>query len=165
MTDGREVVAVRVQREQQWAFERRLEHLSYRQIRIAANRPTDEGGLGHDLSESALRGLVQGYAERMRQSAEVDLVMLRDRQAAEVDDMARRAKADMVAAGERLATLDRAIAGFEVNDRADAKALARLVELRRGLGAEIESAERRLTMAHNREAALFGIDAGRMAPR
>lgn len=63
-----ELDEVRLQREQAWAYGRHLEHLSYRAMRAACIEPPERGGLGYDLSEHALAGLVRGYLKRMRET-------------------------------------------------------------------------------------------------
>lgn len=63
---------VRLQREQQWAYERHLEHLGYRQMRARCILPMEDGGLGYDLSEHALAGLVRGYLDRMKPTLEAE---------------------------------------------------------------------------------------------
>jgi len=88
--NGTDIIAVRVMREQRWAYERRLEHLSYPKIRNLANRSERDGGLGYDLSEHALKGLVSGYIERMREVDEVDLAEHRARELADLDLEQRR---------------------------------------------------------------------------
>lgn len=92
-TSGADVVDVRTLVEQEWAYARRAEHLSYRQMRIAANLPVDEGGLGYDLSEHALKGLVGGYVERMRETLEHDAAEEMARNIAELDAAHRRLSA------------------------------------------------------------------------
>lgn len=62
----RDLTAVKLEREQAWAYERHLEHLSYRDMRRLVSLPPSEGGLGYDLSEHALAGLVRGYIDTMR---------------------------------------------------------------------------------------------------
>jgi hypothetical protein len=59
-----ELIAVKVMREQEWAYERWLEHMSYQAMRVAASRPPEAGGLGYDLSAATFEGLVKGYRER-----------------------------------------------------------------------------------------------------
>jgi hypothetical protein len=55
---GDELLAARVVREREWAYGGWLAHKSWTQLRIEANRPTEQGGLGYDLSIQALKGLV-----------------------------------------------------------------------------------------------------------
>lgn len=64
----RDLTSVKLERERAWAYERHLEHLSYRDMRRRVSRPPSEGGLGYDLSEHALAGLVRGYIETMRET-------------------------------------------------------------------------------------------------
>lgn len=68
----RDLDDVRLQREQQWAYERHLEHLTYRQMRQVVGLPVESGGLGYDLTEHALAGLVRGYLDRMRDTLNAD---------------------------------------------------------------------------------------------
>lgn len=84
-----ELIALRVMREQQWAYDRRLEHLSYREMRSLANRPPEHGGLGYDLSEQALKALVDGYVERMRETLEESREQQIARELADLDKQHR----------------------------------------------------------------------------
>lgn len=90
-----ELVAVQVLREQQWAYARRLEHLSYRDIRRLAVAPPDEGGLGYDISEQGLKGLVKGYLESMREVLAPERDELIAREAAMLDLATRHAVASL----------------------------------------------------------------------
>lgn len=63
-----ELTATRLLGEQRWAYERHLEHMNYRDMRRLVIEPVDRGGLGYDLSEHALRGLVVGYVETARET-------------------------------------------------------------------------------------------------
>jgi len=63
-----ELTATRLLGEQRWAYERHLEHMNYRDMRRLVIEPVDRGGLGYDLSEHALRGLVVGYVESARET-------------------------------------------------------------------------------------------------
>ena len=76
---------VRLQREQQWAYERHLEHLSYRQMRALCIQEPSGGGLGYDLSEHALAGLVRGYLDRMKPTLEADRETYLARELADLD--------------------------------------------------------------------------------
>lgn len=67
-----ELVAVRTLKEQAWAYARSLEHLSYREMRRRATLAPDDGGLGYDISEGALKRLVSGYVESMREVLTLD---------------------------------------------------------------------------------------------
>jgi|SRR5690606_34444652 len=153
-----ELVAEQVARERAWAHARWFERLSWVQIRQAANLPADEGGLGYDLSVQAIKGLVQ-----QARSEAGDLTMGREerieRQLIEVDALARAARRDLDAAYARAATLDDAIAGYVVHDREDAEALASMAAERRQIARELESAQRRLDSAQERETKLAGLAA------
>lgn len=85
-----DLIAVRTLREQRWAYERTLEHLSYREMRALANRKPKHGGLGYDLSEQALKGLVRGYRERMADVEEHTLAEHRERELADLDALHRQ---------------------------------------------------------------------------
>lgn len=63
-----ELTAARLETERRWAYDRHLEHLSYRDMRRRVIEPPARGGLGYDLSEHALAGLVRGYIETMRET-------------------------------------------------------------------------------------------------
>lgn len=152
------LIEQRVMHERAWAYSAWMARYGYAAMRRLANLPPDEGGLGYDLSESALKGLVdQAKADRG------DLTMSREqrieRQSAEVDERARAARHDFAAAYQRLATLDAAIAGFEVYDLETAMALRSMVTERNGIAADLERADRRLDTIHAREAKLHGLDA------
>lgn len=84
--DRSELIAVRVLHEQRWAYERTLEHLSYRAMRTLANHPPERGGLGYDLSEHALKSLVKGYRDRMAEVEARTLEEHRERELADLDD-------------------------------------------------------------------------------
>lgn len=90
-----ELIAVRVLRERQWAYERRLEHLSYRSMRRAANLPPEQGGLGYDLSEQALKHLVRDYLAEQHEVLAADRDELLARQQADLDELARVARASL----------------------------------------------------------------------
>lgn len=80
---------VRLQREQAWAYERHLEHLSYRAMRARCILPPSEGGLGYDLSEHALSGLVRGYIDRMRETLTEQRDAYVARELADLDEQQR----------------------------------------------------------------------------
>lgn len=63
-----DLTAVKLEQERAWAYGRHLEHLSYRDMRRLAIEPPERGGLGYDLSEHALAGLVRGYLDTMRET-------------------------------------------------------------------------------------------------
>jgi hypothetical protein len=63
-----DIEVVRLGVEQAWAYDRHLEHLSYREMRARALEQPERGGLGYDLSEHALAGLVRGYLATMRET-------------------------------------------------------------------------------------------------
>lgn len=60
-----ELIALQVLVEQRWVYERKLEHLSFREIRMRVI-DSPPHGLGYDVSEGALKGLYRGYLEHMR---------------------------------------------------------------------------------------------------
>jgi hypothetical protein len=91
--DSRDVIAVRVMQEQEWAFDQRARHISYREMRRRVNLSRAGGGLGYDLSEHALKGLVNGYMERMRETLEESPDFYRTRELADLEDQYRAAAA------------------------------------------------------------------------
>lgn len=100
-----ELIAVQTLREQRWAFDARRAHLSYREMRTLANRPEREGGLGYDLSEHALKRLVDGYRERMTEVEAINIDEHRERELADLDLVQREAAATIRATN---AAIDRA---------------------------------------------------------
>lgn len=93
------LVEARVARERQWAYDRWLERLTWAQMRVLAQLPPERGGLGYDLSPSALKGLVTQARADMG-----DTAMSRDerieRQTAELDAIARSLRKRIAAADE-----------------------------------------------------------------
>lgn len=146
------LLEARTAHEQTWALELWMGRHTWAQMRRLAGAPPEKGGLGYDLSESALKGLVAGARE-----ARGDLTMGRaeriERQAAEVDERARAARHDFAAAYERVRALDAAIV-----EAPDAETVRDLVAQRAGVAADLERADRRLDAVHAREARLFGLD-------
>lgn len=150
----------RIVRERAWAYQAWMSRVSWGAMRALANLPESEGGLGYDLSESALKGLVdQAKADRG------DLTMSREqrieRQSAELDERARLARQDYDAAYTRRRKLDAAIESFSEHlySADDVNALARLIEQRDRLARELEAADRRLDSVHDREGKLHGLNA------
>lgn len=88
-SDRKALLLSRTLTEQQWAYERVLEHLSFREMRQRVSAPVERGGLGYDLSESALRGLVRGYRERMADVERHDLELHRERELNDLDALHR----------------------------------------------------------------------------
>lgn len=88
-----DLLAVKVLREQRWAYERRLDHLSYHEIRVLSSAPPEHGGLGYDVSEHRLKGLVTGYRERMAEVEAEELDEHRARELADLDVAQRRVDA------------------------------------------------------------------------
>ncbi|MCU1617780.1 MAG: hypothetical protein JWO98_5320 [Frankiales bacterium] len=92
---GREIIQARVWREQEWCFSLRSQHLTIRMIRRRTILPPDLGGLGYDLSEHAIKGLIRGYLERMREVDEESLEEHRSRELADLDMVQRLALESM----------------------------------------------------------------------
>jgi hypothetical protein len=87
-TKRNELVEVRVMAEQRWAYERRMERLSYRAMRsLVIEAPP--AGLGYDLSEHQLKALVTGYRERMAGLEVETLEEHRERELADLDEQHR----------------------------------------------------------------------------
>lgn len=138
-----ELIAVKVLREQRWAYERRLDHLSYHEIRLLSSAPVERGGLGYDISEHRLKGLVTGYRERMAEVEAEELDEHRARELADLDRVHRslvsliedpvdRAASAPVAAAFGYRTVDELIANApgSVIMREDKTRLAALAQLR-----------------------------------
>lgn len=89
-----ELIALRTLAEQRWAYDARMAHLSYRDMRrrVAEAPPV---GLGYDLSEHTLKALVAGYRERMTDVHAIDLDEHRERELEDLDIAQRRT--DLVA--------------------------------------------------------------------
>lgn len=156
--DATSIIPARVAHERAWALEAWTARLSWSAMRRLANLPERDGGLGYDLSESALKGLVL-KAREDRGDVSMGRDERRERQSVEVDLRARAARSDLDAAYARAAVLDRAINGFEVYDTDSAAALRNLIIERAGIAADIERADKRLDIAQAREAKLHGLDA------
>lgn len=80
-----ELISVREMAAQRWAYERRLEHLSYREMAELAAAPEGFGGLGYLISEAQLKGLVMRYRDRMAEIEEASLDEHRERELADLD--------------------------------------------------------------------------------
>lgn len=158
------LIEQRVQHERDWAYALWLDRLTFRQIRRVANMAPSEGGLGYDLGEQAIKGLVLAARESIG-----DVTMSRDerieRQAAEIDARARTARLEFEALANKAQSLDTAIAELrESNARYDdpltyVNRLAKLVDQRGRVAAELERADLRLDRAQVAERKLFGLDA------
>lgn len=116
-----EIVEARVFEEREWAFARWLERRSWSTMRAMAIAPVDAGGLGRNLSVSALRTLVKEAREDRG-----DITMGRDerteRQSFEIDERIRAARDELAAATElgdvkRAAEADRRLAAAMRDER------------------------------------------------
>lgn len=125
----RELIATKVALEEQWAYDRRQERMSLRQMRQAAALPVEQGGLGYALSEATLKARIDAYFARMKATLDMGVDERRARQEAEIDELIRLATSDIV----------RARAAGDVKASADA--------------------ELRLLRYQEREAKIFGTDA------
>lgn len=124
----RELVATKVGLEEQWAYDRRQERMSFRQMRQAAAFPVEQGGLGYSLGEATLKARVDAYFARIKDTLEMGIDERRARQEAEIDELIRLATGDIA----------RARAAGDVKASADA--------------------ELRLLRYQEREAKIFGTD-------
>lgn len=158
------LIEAQVRHEREWAIELWDGRYTYPQIRRIAALPPERGGLGYDLSESALKALV--LAARTDRG---DLAMSKadrvERQAAEVDSRARAARNDFDALRVKAVAIDEAIVALRESDlRHDdpigyVNKLDRLVAKRAAISTELDRADIRLDRAQMREAKLFGLDA------
>lgn len=98
------LLEARVATEREWAYARWLERLTWAQMRQAAILPPERGGLGYDLSPSALKGLVTQARADMG-----DTAMSREerveRMQAENDSMMRQLKAEIAEAVKTWGTI------------------------------------------------------------
>lgn len=62
----REVVAAKVAIEEEWAYDRRIERLSWRQMRDRSALPVERGGLGYPLGIATLQARAGAYFEQIR---------------------------------------------------------------------------------------------------
>lgn len=156
MSKSTELVDPRILREQAFALEAWQARLSFEQIRRRALLPEERGGLGKAISESGIKALVMSAL-----AAKGDLSMGREekriRQSAETDVRTRLAAFDLERAHATLLAdpPDRA----EYADREEYRDAVAMYW--KGIEAAtklVESADRRLDSAHNREAKLFGLD-------
>jgi hypothetical protein len=152
-----DLLEARVQRERSWALQAWTSRLSWGAMRRLANLPESEGGLGYDLSESALKGLVL----KAREDAG-DMTMNRadriERQSYEVDERARLARNDLAEASALLRIPRPRRDEFDYIDQW-LEALAAWAKTREGAAKMVESADRRLDAAQEREAKLHGLNA------
>lgn len=125
----REIVSAKVAREEQWAYDRRAERLSWLQIRDRSALSIEQGGLGYPLSMATLKTRADAYFEQIRGMLRVGVDERRARQEAEVDELIRLAVGDIKTA----------------RAAGDVKASA--------------EAEARLVRYQEREAKIFGTDA------
>lgn len=125
---NREVVAAKVAIEEEWAYDRRVERLSWRQMRDRSALPIERGGLGYPLGIATLQARAEAYFGQIRGTLRVGVDERRIRQEGEIDELIRLAIGDIRAA--------RAVG--------DVKASA--------------EAEGRLLRYQEREAKIFGTD-------
>lgn len=147
-----------VMREQNWAFALWMDRRSFDDMRRLAREPEEAGGLGYDLSLSALKGLVNGARQR-RGDLATSREDRRERMLYETDERARAAIRDLRALYAQRDQLDAAIAEVRPVDIIEASILAGLVAKREKVALQLEAADRRLDAAQKREADLVGADA------
>lgn len=125
---SREVVAAKVAIEEEWAYDRRAERLSWRQMRDLSALPVERGGLGYSLGIATLQARADAYFAQIRGTLRVGVDERRARQEGEIDELIRLAIGDIRVA----------------RAAGDVKASA--------------EAERRLLLYQEREAKIFGTD-------
>ncbi|MGW4927986.1 hypothetical protein ACWEOH_02440 [Agromyces sp. NPDC004153] len=111
-SEATELIAVKVMTEQRWAYERRLEHRSYAQMRELVARPEADGGLGYDVSEHRLKSLVGGYRDRMAEVEVMHVEEHRERELTDLDMVQRYARAAMEKAAAAGSFDDKAVDRF-----------------------------------------------------
>ncbi|MEV8265843.1 hypothetical protein AB0P00_17030 [Microbacterium sp. NPDC077057] len=104
MSRQSELIAVRVLREQEWAYTAWRQRLSYADMARRSALSVEDGGLGYGMSEYVVKQRLDGYRERMRPLLEANAVSARERQIAELDELSRLAQAALgqAAAGGKL---------------------------------------------------------------
>lgn len=88
-----EVTDVAALREQRWVYERRVERMSYAEIRDLAALPASEGGIGRDLAASTLKQRFRDYVAAMREVETESIDEHRGRELANLDSQERSLKA------------------------------------------------------------------------
>jgi hypothetical protein len=94
-TDGCEVAELRIEESKRWAYERRLEHLSYREMARRSIEAPEDGGLGYYLGPDALKGRVTKYREDMTVALAEDRAEHVERELNDLDTVQRLALAAM----------------------------------------------------------------------
>lgn len=94
----REVVAAKVAIEEEWAYDRRVERLSWRQMRDLSALPVERGGLGYLLGIGTLQARADAYFSQIRGTLRVGVDERRARQEGEIDELIRLAIGDIKAA-------------------------------------------------------------------
>ncbi|WP_298944183.1 hypothetical protein [uncultured Microbacterium sp.] len=105
----REVVAAKVAIEEEWAYDRRVERLSWRQMRDRSALPVEQGGLGYLLGIATLQARADAYFAQIRGTLRVGVDERRARQEGEIDELIRLAIGDIKvarAAGDVKASAD-----------------------------------------------------------
>lgn len=105
----REVVAAKVAIEEEWAYDRRAERLSWRQMRDRSALPVESGGLGYPLGIATLQARADAYFNQIRGTLRVGVDERRARQEGEIDELIRLAIGDIKtarAAGDVKASAD-----------------------------------------------------------
>jgi hypothetical protein len=104
------LIEARLIEEQEWAYARWLERMSYRQMRALGCLAVEQGGLGRDISPVAYKHLVTQARE-----AHGDLTLSREerleRMNAENDDLARALRYELNESRERVGRVDLKLAG------------------------------------------------------
>lgn len=93
-----ELIAIRVLREQEWAYNGWRARLSVSALAKRSSLAEADGGLGYGLSEAQVKKRLDGYRERMKPYLESNAVAARERQVAELAELARLAQAALAQA-------------------------------------------------------------------
>lgn len=94
-----ELVAIRVLREQDWAYESWRQRLSIPEISRRSALSVADGGLGYGLSVQQIRTRLDGYRDRLRPVMEANVAASRERQIAELSRLAQAALAKAASGG------------------------------------------------------------------
>lgn len=113
-----ELIAVRVLREQEWAYDNWRQRLTYVDMARRSALPEGEGGLGYALSEYVVKQRLDGYRDRMKPLLEANAITARERQIAELDQLSRLAQAALAkAAGAGVLDKDAAKLLLDIHTR------------------------------------------------
>lgn len=99
------LIEARVVREREWMHARWMERMTFRQISAAAALPVEVGGLGISVSPAGCKAMVHAYRED-RGDVTMGRDERRERQADELDEMARAIRNQLAETKEETGRVD-----------------------------------------------------------